>query len=376
MWDKYSMSKELETWKSAHEAFIQQDYHKSLELYQEICYLSKISFNIGSIYLLLNEYQKSIEYFTSSIQNDEYLLISFFQRGNCYFTVGKIELAAQDYSRILKILKENINYSQLGMEYELYKTEVLFNRALCYMGMGLKDESLEDLEMAKIHANPIHSKTLQEFGWESRIFMVKQGLQFQISKYKLQSSKKWLKNAESVTQDSTFLGFLGSKVVYPKNVFYSGSRGKSVVRKEASGIHSKNTMATISDVRNSLHSEPVSSKPPTISVRNSLPVHLVRSVNLESIKSTNVPVPPTRSSRILSFTAPRKGQVFIASFRDNSGSIPLKNTLGVFHTKKDAEDSCKEFISTALGEIENESVDWIQGWVNGDYCVSVSLQQL
>lgn len=428
-----STQKELQTWNSAHEAFIQQNYTKSLELYQEISYLSKISFNVGSIYLFLDDYLKALDSFTSSIQSDEYLLISLFQRGNCYFTVGELELASQDYTSILKLLKENMNYTQLGIEYELYMTEVLFNRALCYMGIGLKDKSLEDLEKAKTHADPRHLQALMDFGWESRIFMVKGGLQFQIPKYKLQESKKWLKNAESVKCDSNFLGFLGSTVVNPKNVFYTESRGKSVVRKEASGSATPSvagntandsplspSQVVSNNVRNSLPlppPRPLSPAPsvnilpnaamkqlsPSIVVRNSLPVHLSRSVapavpvkvlttpeSNGSVAVKGVPVSPTNSSRILSMTSNRSAtskssplsqdqggkSIYVASFVDNSGSITLRNTLGIFQRMEDAEDACKEFIDSALGEIDARGVNWIEGWEKGDFCVSVSIQKL
>jgi len=60
---------------------------------------------------------------------------------------------------------------------------------------------------AKLYAGSMHQDATQSHGFDSRIFMVKTGLQFQIHTWKLQSSKTWLTNAKSVHKT----GFLGSK---------------------------------------------------------------------------------------------------------------------------------------------------------------------
>jgi len=64
---------------------------------------------------------------------------SYFQCGVSNFLLGRYELAYKDFEEALLYLRGNqaINYEQLGLQFRLYSAEVLFNKGLCHIYLGM-----------------------------------------------------------------------------------------------------------------------------------------------------------------------------------------------------------------------------------------------
>jgi hypothetical protein len=407
-----STQKELAKWNDAYKEFSKGNCNASLALYQEISYLSKISFNMGSIYTYLKDYDSALKCFNASIEADPYFLIALFQRGNCYFSTSRLQEAANDYNQILNRLTDSMDYTQLGIEYELYRAEVLFNRSLCYMGLGMKEKWQSDILEAKLYAGSMHQDAIQSHGFDSRIFMVKTGLQFQIPTWKLQSSKTWLTNAKSVHKTG-FLGFLGSKVFDSTNVYYTQPRGHNFGTGILPEIHSvspmpvnlknpmpvnlKNNEVDLSSKSQNMPAnnsqERKSSLASSFGIVDAQQIPERRSSAAESIltrTSTPPPTPPLRSFSFLNsdedqtetYPHPKnetgEKMIYVAQFIDHSSLNPILTTLGIFQKKEKAVAACKNYVNTLMGRPVGElsPLDWMKGWCNGAYTVLISAQEL
>lgn len=66
---------------------------------------------------------------------------SYFQCGVSNFLLGRYDLAYKDFEEALLYLRGNqaINYEQLGLQFRLYSAEVLFNKGLCHIYLGMSD---------------------------------------------------------------------------------------------------------------------------------------------------------------------------------------------------------------------------------------------
>ena len=71
-----SLKAELETWAAALQAYDQEDFEKSLELFSQIADSSKILTNIGLIYATLGEHEAAVEQFTAATELDQYLAVA------------------------------------------------------------------------------------------------------------------------------------------------------------------------------------------------------------------------------------------------------------------------------------------------------------
>ena len=333
---------QLSQWNAAYNEFLNKNYAKALEVYEGISHLSRIAFNMGSIYCLLTDYENAIKCFTKSILSDEYQLVSLFQRGNLYFSMSVLDMAVQDYTRMLEILHDDCNYSQIGLEYKLYIAEVLFNRALCYLGLEEREKAQQDLIDAKSAAVlSIHYKSIEQVGFYSQIFMMKSGIQFTIPSYKTEnlSAKTYLQNAKSIRgTESNFLGFIGSAPMLPKNVFFTGSRGKSVFRKSISAPG----LSGLSNVSTNL--EPAQVEPNQVeSNQNEL------------------------------------GEIYVPTLLDKTGTIQVNSkSLGFFKTREKAEEACKNYVCSSLGDNDAASnVDWFEkGWEYGGLQLYIQIQKI
>lgn len=139
---------------------------------------SKISFNIGLIYATRGEHQRAIDSFEKAIELDPYLAVAYFQAGVSQFLLGRHEIARRDFDdawlvrcerkldhtceKLIGLLdcstfvqtRLSITNSELpshiaflslrltvygdhriGLKFQLYSCEVLFNRGLCLVYM-------------------------------------------------------------------------------------------------------------------------------------------------------------------------------------------------------------------------------------------------
>jgi len=81
---------------------------------------------------------------------DQYFAVAYFQQGVSNFLLGDFENALTNFNDALAYLRGNdhINYEQLGLSFQLYSCEIMFNRGLCYIYLQQKGLGLQDLKYA------------------------------------------------------------------------------------------------------------------------------------------------------------------------------------------------------------------------------------
>ncbi|GAA5983711.1 hypothetical protein JCM5350_000678 [Sporobolomyces pararoseus] len=145
-----SLKQELQTWSNALVAFDENDYDQALTLFRSMEPGSKILFNIGLIHATRGEHELAIEAFEKAIELDSYLAVAYFQAGVSRFLLKQFEEARRDFDDAWLYLRSNeiIDYEQIGLKFQLYSCEVLFNRGLCQIYMGRVEDGLRDWTMA------------------------------------------------------------------------------------------------------------------------------------------------------------------------------------------------------------------------------------
>ena len=81
---------------------------------------------------------------------DKYFAVAYFQQGVSNFLVGDFTEALANFNDTLLYLRGNtsIDYDQLGLKFQLFSCEVLFNRGLCYIYLGQAPTGMNDLQFA------------------------------------------------------------------------------------------------------------------------------------------------------------------------------------------------------------------------------------
>lgn len=142
---------ELIGWDNACQAFDRQDFEAALSEFDQITECAKIHFNIGVTLTAVQEYDAAINAFMKAIDADQYFALAYFQKGVASFLLGSFEEAVEDFSSALSYLRGNllIDYQQLGLDYKLYSSEVLYNRGLCFVYMNDEQSGAADLYAAQ-----------------------------------------------------------------------------------------------------------------------------------------------------------------------------------------------------------------------------------
>ena len=147
-------------WNSAIEAYERGDARGAIRDLTEIADSAKICVNIGLIAYELGDMGQAIEYLTEAVETDEYLAVGFFMRSVVGYMNRDYEGAVADASMALDRLRSNnfIDYKQLGLDFKLFRCEVVFNRALAYDALGRIPEADRDMtEASGLKAEDKHS---------------------------------------------------------------------------------------------------------------------------------------------------------------------------------------------------------------------------
>ncbi|TFY68050.1 hypothetical protein EVG20_g3703 [Dentipellis fragilis] len=190
-----SLKAELETWAAALKAYDEEDFEKSLDLFSSIADSSKILTNMGLIYATLGEHEAAVEQFNAATGLDQYLAVAYFQCGVSNFLLGRYDLSAKDFEEALLYLRGNqsINYTQLGLSFTLFSSEVLFNKGLSLIYMGQLPEGMVELEdAARQKATEEHNvidEAIRDRGEGYTVFSIPVGVLYRPSENKLKNAK-------------------------------------------------------------------------------------------------------------------------------------------------------------------------------------------
>jgi len=190
-----SLKAELETWVEALQAYDDQDFEKSLDLFQSIADSSKILVNIGLIYATLGEHEAAVESFNGATGLDQFLAVAYFQCGVSNFLLGRFDLAYKDFEEAYLYLRgnESIKYEQLGLKFNLYSAEVLFNRGLSQIYLNRPSEGMTDLVAAQkekmTHEHDVIDDAVRDQGEGYTVFSIPVGILYRPSEHKVKNTK-------------------------------------------------------------------------------------------------------------------------------------------------------------------------------------------
>ncbi|KAI0249234.1 hypothetical protein BJV78DRAFT_1129881 [Lactifluus subvellereus] len=190
-----SLKAELETWAAALKAYDEEDFEKSLELFSVIADSSKILTNMGLIYATLGEHEAAVEQFIAATRLDNYLAVAYFQCGVSNFLLGRYDLAAKEFDDALSYLRGNqfINYTQLGLAFNLFSAEVLFNKGLSLIYLGQMQEGMAELQEATrqkaTEEHGVIDEAIRDQGEGYTVFSIPVGVLYRPSEIKLKNAK-------------------------------------------------------------------------------------------------------------------------------------------------------------------------------------------
>ncbi|KAJ6532857.1 hypothetical protein DFH09DRAFT_1043882 [Mycena vulgaris] len=146
-----SLKNELKSWAAALDACNDQNYERALDIFGEMDRSATVLTNMGLLNAAMGHHEKALRRFTDATARDPYLTISYFQRGVSHFLLERYRPASRDFKRAWLSLRgnEEINYEQLGLQFRLFASEVLFNLGLSRIRLGRMDKGLEYMEKAK-----------------------------------------------------------------------------------------------------------------------------------------------------------------------------------------------------------------------------------
>lgn len=138
---------ELEQWSLGAKAFESGNFEHALQIFEDMSFNSKVHFNIGIVHFAKQDFTSAISSFTKAVKLDNYLSIAYFQRGVSYMHLLDNESAFEDFNDAILYLRGNrfIDYTQLGLEFRLQASEILYNRALALFNLGSQAEGMNDL---------------------------------------------------------------------------------------------------------------------------------------------------------------------------------------------------------------------------------------
>ncbi|KAL2771162.1 neutrophil cytosol factor 2 isoform 1 [Daubentonia madagascariensis] len=164
LWNEGVLAADKKDWKGALDAFSAvQDPH------------SRICFNIGCMYTILENMPAAEKAFTKSINQDKHLAVAYFQRGMLYYRTEKYDSAIKDLKEALSQLRGNqlIDYKILGLQFKLFACEVLYNIAFMYAKKEEWKKAEEQLALASsMKSEPRHSKIdkAMECVWKQKLY--------------------------------------------------------------------------------------------------------------------------------------------------------------------------------------------------------------
>ncbi|KAI8799246.1 hypothetical protein BJ742DRAFT_158384 [Cladochytrium replicatum] len=221
-----STKEELQAWVNGINAYQKEDFTAAIEYFREIGDYSRILFNMAMIYSRLDDHDGAIQIYTRALRADPYLAVAYFQRAYSYFILDDYNSAYDDFSQALDLLLDNdaIDYTQMGLKYQLYRCEILFNRAMSLQQLNADSQANQDLsEARRTIRTPEQRSVIERSGGRNAaadsltLFTVPFDGLFHVREDKLKNltKKNFLKEAKVVAarDDDDFIGFTGAAIM-------------------------------------------------------------------------------------------------------------------------------------------------------------------
>ncbi|KAK7062780.1 hypothetical protein VNI00_000269 [Paramarasmius palmivorus] len=154
-----ALKKEFEVWETALKSL--EDNHvdealsaferQSFDVGQSMEQNTQIIMNMGLISTMKGSWETAIKEYTRAIAQNSYLALAYFQRGYCYYRLERYQEAEADFCTAEVMLRamSSVVYNEQGLDFTLYKAEVLFNKAATLFQVGREQEGTATLKKAR-----------------------------------------------------------------------------------------------------------------------------------------------------------------------------------------------------------------------------------
>ncbi|KAJ1513873.1 hypothetical protein HMI54_014435 [Coelomomyces lativittatus] len=186
----------IEQWHSAVQLFEAGKLDESFEGFSKIADTARIIFNIGVIYQLLERHAEAVKEFNKAVKRDPYFSAAFFLRGISFHILRQYNDSINSFCDALDFMRGNevIDYSQLGLDYQLYSCEIFYNCALSYYQLGDQQLAIEMMQNARdckqLPDHDIIDKALRAKCRGFDLFQLPPNLVFKPSASKVEGIKK------------------------------------------------------------------------------------------------------------------------------------------------------------------------------------------
>ncbi|KAF7375328.1 P-type phospholipid transporter [Mycena sanguinolenta] len=157
-----SLKDELKLWQDARNGINDGNYKKTLHCFGRMPPSATLSTNMGLLHAAMGDHEKALRRFTDATERDPYLTIS--------------------------------NYEQLGLNFRLFASEVLFNLGLSRIRLGRMDKGMSYLEKAKrltmIEDHDLIEDVILQKGEGYTVFSIAPGVLYWPSEMKLKSIQR------------------------------------------------------------------------------------------------------------------------------------------------------------------------------------------
>ncbi|KAI8915592.1 hypothetical protein EDD86DRAFT_196399 [Gorgonomyces haynaldii] len=145
-----STREEFELWMAATKAYKSGDVSAAIDKFRRVGNYSRIIFNIGMIYSRAGDHEAADSMYIEALKLDSYLAVAHLQKGYAHFMLGEYSDSLKCFSKCIELLLDNdyIDYQQLGLDFKLYRCEVLFNMGMCYLQLGDKARAGQEVKEA------------------------------------------------------------------------------------------------------------------------------------------------------------------------------------------------------------------------------------
>jgi tetratricopeptide (TPR) repeat protein len=128
------LKREFALWATGCERWHKGNYHGAIECFKKMSAEngSRIAFNLGVLYLAVGQVNKGIEWFLEAVSRDEYFALGHLALAKVYSSLGLINEAKRAAINCIDSFRmvNEIDYSQLGMNKRIIKSDVLFGLQL------------------------------------------------------------------------------------------------------------------------------------------------------------------------------------------------------------------------------------------------------
>jgi hypothetical protein len=147
-----ALKEQLVKWKAAMDSFDSSNYELSISQFQSFAETSKLWFNVGQLGMKLKDSYAALDALDKAIELDPWLAIAYLQRGVIMYYGQDIESALENFQDCLEKMRMNpfIKYNQLGIEYTLHESYVIFNIALCFLMLGENERAAKYFDDARV----------------------------------------------------------------------------------------------------------------------------------------------------------------------------------------------------------------------------------